>query len=140
MAIAPTSALGLRIQGMREAKAAFQRLPEVFRERLADATEATAKEIARGAQVRVLSSPSVVTRALYNAIGWKMNRNNGRGAAGVQVGAAGRRAHFVEFGTVKMPAEPFMVPAAEAETQPFLSRVKAAGKQAERDLSIGRNF
>lgn len=69
---------------MRQAKAAFQALPETMRTYLNDATELTVMEIVRFAKARVLASPSVRTRALYNAIGWTMNRNNGRGKAGVQ--------------------------------------------------------
>lgn len=168
------SAITAHVQGLREAKAAFQAVPEVFRERLADATETTVKEIARAAQARLLSSPSVQTRNLLNAVGWTMNRSNGRGKAGIQnvtttlqvgnrrirvkgivkAGAGGsaskaagasidrpaRRAHYVEKGTRKMPAEPFMLPAAESQEQPYLSRTMAAGQLAERDLTQGRNL
>lgn len=163
------AAIAGHIQGLREAKAAFQALEPTFREHMADATETTVREIARGAQARLRSSPSVQTRNLLNAVGWTMNRKNGRGRAGIQnvtttinVGgkkirvkgiitagkdgsashAAGarsdrpsRRAHFVEFGTRKMRAEPFMVPAAEAETPHYLARCKDAGKRAEKELA-----
>jgi HK97 gp10 family phage protein len=161
------------IQGLREAKAAFQALEPTFREHMADATETTVREIARGAQARLRSSPSIQTRNLHNAVGWSMNRKNGRGRAGItnttttlnvggrrirvkgiitagrggsalksagaRVDRPGRRAHFVEFGTRTMKAEPFMVPAAAAEKGPYLDRAKQAGKLAEKDLAaIGR--
>lgn len=131
--------LAAHIKGLKEAKAAFQAVPEVFRERLGDATETTVREIGRGAQGRLAASPSIRTRALYNAVAWSYSRKTGRGRVGIQRGTeAARRAHFIEFGTVNMDAEPFMIPAAETETQPFLSRVKAAGRDAERDLAAGR--
>lgn len=164
-----SAAITASVRGLREAKASFQALPEVFRDRLLAATETTLAEIVRGAKARVLSSPSVQTRNLYNAIGYTLTRSSGRGRAGImsvtttiQVGkrkvrvrgvvtagtggsaltSAGarvdrpsRRAHFVEFGTRNMPAEPFMVPAADSQKQPYLDRCRAAGKKAEADLA-----
>lgn len=148
--------LNAKIQGLREAKAAFQALEPTFRENLADATETTVREIARAAQNRLQSSPSIETRNLYNAVGWTMNRNNGRGRAGIlnvvragkggsastsagaSVDAPRRRAHFVEFGTKHMKAEPFMTPAAASQEQPYLARCQAAGRKSEQDLASGR--
>ena len=37
---------------------------------------------------------------------------------------------MVEFGTSKMSAHPFMLPAAEAERGPYASRLRQAGQQA----------
>ncbi len=162
-----TGALAGRIQGLREAKAAFQALPEIVRDNLLHATETTVREIARGAQARLASSPSIRTRRLYNAVAWSITKTNGRGRVGITTGqtvfsslatrqrvkvkgfivsgkaggASGRidkpsrRAHFVEFGTKHMPAEPFMIPATEAQQQPYLSRCRAAGKGIERDMA-----
>lgn len=157
------------VQGLREAKAAFQALPEVTRDRLNDATRVTVQEISRLGKASVLASPSIQTRTLYNAIGWSLNEKNGRGRAGVSnitttinlgdrkirikgnlvagrggsasIGAGAklirpsRYAHLVEFGARHMPAEPFMIPAAETETQPYLRRCVAAGKLIETDLA-----
>lgn len=75
--------LATKIQGLREAKAAFQALPERMRVRLNAATETTLSEIVRHAKARILASPSVQTRALLNSIGFSFNPNNGRGQAGV---------------------------------------------------------
>lgn len=164
-----SDALQDRIRGFRAAKAAFQALPQVTRDRLNVATELTAREIARLAKANLLASPSVQTRALLNAVGWTMNAKSGRGRAGVAnvtttvtVGsrrirvrglliagrggsartAAGaktvnprRYAHLVEFGTRRFPAEPFMLPAAEAEKAPYLARCRATGRPIEQDLA-----
>lgn len=46
-----------------------------------------------------------------------------------------KRAHFIEFGTRDMPAEPFMIPATEAQQQPFLSRCKGTGRLIEQDTA-----
>lgn len=39
-------------------------------------------------------------------------------------------AHMVEFGTVKMPAHPFLFPSAEEQKQPYLNDLKGALKGA----------
>lgn len=163
------SAIGGHVQGLREAKAAFQALPEAMRDRSLQATETTSSEIARGAQARLLRSPSVETRALHDHVAWKVTKTNGRGKVGIRAGtttitvgtrkirvkgiitagrdgsaslSAGarkdnpaRRAHFIEFGARHMRAEPFMIPAAEAEKGPHLDRMKRAGKAVEQDLA-----
>jgi len=164
------TALAGHIRGLREAKAAFQALPAAMRERTNDATETTVREIARHAQSRILSNPSVQSRSLYKAIGWSLNKNNGRGRAGVAnvtstitlgsgkkfrvkgilvAGKGGsastsqgaklirpsRYAHLVEFGTRRQQAEPFMMPAAKSQEQPYLQRIIRAGKDVEKDLA-----
>jgi len=176
-----SAAIAEYVKGLREAKAAFQQMPEIVRDRLNDATEMTVREISRLGKVQVQRSPSIRTRALLNAIGWSMNRKNGRGRAGIMavstiisnptLGAVGkttikvkgilipgkggsartskgaklirpqRYAHFVEFGTRKMPAEPFMIPAAKSQEQPYLDRCKARGPEIVKDMgAIGLRY
>lgn len=163
------SAIAGHIQGLREAKAAFQALPQIVRDNMLDATETTVREIARGAQARIASSPSIRTRALYDHIKWRVTKTNGRGRVGVATGtttmviggrrfkvkgiitagqggsaskAAGatvirptRYAHLIEFGARQHAAEPFMLPSAESQKQPYLQRAIAAGKGIERDTA-----
>ena len=52
------------------------------------------------------------------------------GAASYRVGPTTDYAHFVEFGTVKMSARPYMIPALEQETP----RMKEALSQVLKDL------
>lgn len=142
--------MSVTIAGIPELQAALKKTPDVFRERLNDATETTVREIARQAQARLQASPSVRTRALLNAVTWRFSKSTGRGRVGIVSGsvagpdgkpdAPSKRAHFVEFGTVHMPAEPFMVPAADAQQQPYLDRCHRAGQLAERDLSTNRTL
>jgi len=162
----PNSTAGLAgyVKGLREAKAAFQALPQIVRDNLGHATETTVREIARGAQARLQASPSIVTRNLYNHVGWSYTKTNGRGRVGIGSGSTtvsniaakrtfkvkgvvmsrggrtfvdrpSRRAHFIEFGTKNMPAEPFMIPAAQAEKQPYLDRCRVSGKGIETDTA-----
>jgi hypothetical protein len=80
------------VQGLREAKAAFQALPEAVRDRMLWATELTVREIARHAKAYLESSPSIRTRALYNHVAWSINKKNGRGKAGVTSGTSSANA------------------------------------------------
>lgn len=168
------TAIQAHITGLREAKAAFQAMPEIMRDELNRATETTVREIVRLAKARVAASPAIRTRALFNSINWTLNRKSGRGRAGVssgsttvrtsststgkvrnvrvkgvivpgkdggQIGARlvrpSRYAHFIEFGAKHkhMPAEPFMVPSAEAEKKPYLDRCRVAGKKLEQKMA-----
>lgn len=170
-------AIAGHVQGLREAKAAFQALPAITRDALANATFATTSEIARIAQQRLRSNPSIRTRTLHDAIGFQMNWKSGRGRAGIKnvtttLRVNGRKVkvkgrivagrngsastaqgakrirpsqygHLVEFGgrSGKMPAEPFMIPAAESQKGPYLDRCKHAGKAIEQRMSaIGRRL
>ena len=164
-----STAISGYVQGLREAKAAFQALPEITRDRLLNATTKTVEMIAFHAKMRLLASPSIRTRSLYNAIAWRVTKTNGRGRVGVTSGqtrmvvggkrirvkgiviagrggsastAAGakvirpsRYAHLVELGTRHSKAEPFMLPAAESQKDPYLRRCQAEGTAIERDVS-----
>jgi HK97 gp10 family phage protein len=155
----------VRVQGLAEAKAAFRALPDIIRDAMNVATETTASEIVRHAKDRIVSSPSVRTRSLLNAIAYTINRKTGVARAGVanvtttliiggkkvrvkgiitegkggsalkssgaRIVTPSKYAKFVEFGTAHMPAEPFMIPAAETQKDPYLQRARAAGKTIE---------
>jgi len=167
----PNSAVAIagHIQGLREAKAAFQALPAVVREGMLAAVETTAQEIARQARSRIQSSPSIQTKTLLNSIGYKLTKTSGRAKVGVGNGTStvssggknvrvkgrliagrggsalksmgaklirpSRYAHLVEFGSRKMAAEPFMLPSARAQAQPFLDRCIRAGKAIETNMA-----
>ena len=75
--------IATKIRGLREAKAAFQALPERMRTHLNTATETTLSEIVRHAKGRIQANPSIETRTLLNSIAYTLNKNNGRGKAGV---------------------------------------------------------
>lgn len=82
----PNNAIGLYIEGLRSAKETFQRLPVAVRERVLDATETTTREIVRLAQAKILSSPSVQTRALHDHVQWTLRKSSGLGQAGISSG------------------------------------------------------
>lgn len=169
-----STAIAGHIEGLREAKAAFQALPEAMRVRSLAATETTLSEIVRHAKLRIAANPSIQSRTLYNSIAYTLNKNSNRGKAGVTNGSTtilfahmggitkkikvkgtlvagkngsaltsqgaklvrpSRYAHLIEFGTKHFKAEPFMIPAAQTQEQPYLDRMKEAGRHVERDIS-----
>lgn len=93
------------------------------------ATGAAANIVKKLAKAHILSSPSVDTRSLYESvIVKKLPKKDtvltsehivtvrGRGKKSKKTGitqTSAPHAHFVEFGTVKMPAEPFLRPGFE---------------------------
>lgn len=162
-------AIARHVQGLRALKAKFQAFPEIVREHLNIANELTVKEIKRQAQARLEASPSIRTRALYNAVDYRVTKSNGTARVGVTSGSTvlnvggtrvrvkgvivsgrggsaltsqgamlirpSRYAHLVEFGASHMPAEPFMLPAAESQRGAYVERVKAAKAGIVRDVS-----
>lgn len=113
-------------RGIAEARKQFARLPEVVRNQINEATDATRKAIVEGAKARV----PVRTGELKRSIRSTMDKRRGK----AKVSARARHAHLVEFGTVNMPAKPFLQPAAEAERDNYVRRAKEAGQRIEREM------
>ena len=138
-------------------KRAFRAAGPEFKARANDATEATVYAVER----RATQNVSVDTGTLRSFIGSTFSKRTGFGRVGVRSGrvaiagvggsaltSRGARliepkkyAHMVEFGTSKMSARPFMLPAAEGERSNYATRMRDAGRQAEQALSnIGSRF
>lgn len=122
------------VKGLREAVRTFKRLPEAARLALLEPTEATARALVDRARRQLEASPSIQTRGLYDAVAYSINRKTGKARVGIARGrgrasrganAPAQRAHYVEYGTIKMDAEPFMRPSAAAERQPYIARCRA---------------
>lgn len=120
---------------------AFQRVmreaPEVVR---AHASQAVALSTFALAQ-RARTLAAFDTGALRSAISSAASGLHGR--VGVGGGTINGRQpgvywRFVEFGTVNKSAQPFFRPAAEAEANAFVARMRAIGPRVERDLSSSR--
>lgn len=114
-------------RGAAEARKQFARLPRVVRDQINIATDETRKAIAAGAKARV----PVRTGELKRSIRSTMDKRRGK----AKVTAKARHAHLVEFGTVHMPAKPFMLPAAEAERGNYPQRAIDAGKRIAAELT-----
>lgn len=148
---------GVSVKSVMAARKAFQQVEPVLRAKLAAATETTVYAVERRATQNVPAD----TGTLRQHIASSFSKRTGFGKVGIKPGRvaiAGRGgsaltrhgarvlepikyAHMVEFGTSKMAAQPFMLPAAEAERSAYAQRVNGAGRDAERDLAgIGGRF
>jgi HK97 gp10 family phage protein len=129
------------VRGLAQAKRAFKALPDIAREALGDATEETAIQIRAGAVRRV----PVLYGFLRDHIAMRMSRRTGVAVVGTTRGTAttpdgkvvspSLYGRFAEFGTVRHGAQPFMIPAAEEQRGPYLTRAKASGRVIEKDMA-----
>lgn len=139
------------VKGIIAARKAFQAVEPVMRAKLAEATERTVYAVER----RAVQNVPTHTGTLRQHIGSTFSKRSGFGKVGIRPGRVviagtggsaftkhGARvleprkyAHFVEFGTSDIQAQPFMLPAAQAERVAYAQRLKASGAEAERDLS-----
>lgn len=146
-----------RLQGKKEAVAAFRALPEVVRKLYADlVVTPTVMAVAAGARQRVREDTGTLKEAITASkgarTGWGFVRIKklvkvfaGRGgSASTRLGArkvsARAHGHLNEFGTAKMAAQPFMRPALEEQQGPAMARARAAGPAIERAYTeLARN-
>lgn len=104
--------------------------PEAVENRAADVVAKSSFAVAQ----RARSLASVRTGRLKRAI---LSLSNGlRGRVGFSEKVPYWK--FVEYGTVKMSARPFIRPSVEAESESFVQGMRAIGPKLERDLSAGR--
>jgi HK97 gp10 family phage protein len=125
-----------RIEGMQQALRQFRRAPAVARKYIGDAVRVT--EGATAAQVR--ANAPVASGALRQSVTSKtvgltasISFEEGEFYGGQRPSTYWR---FVEFGARGKAANPFIRTAAEAQSEPFVQRVKDAGARMERDLQI----
>lgn len=84
-------AISAWLDGKREAKAKFAALPPFMQQKRITVNSATAAAIVVGARQRLIASPSIQTRALYDHVNWKLNTKTGEARAGVTSGSTVQR-------------------------------------------------
>lgn len=125
-----TTKVTMRLEGFDALQRAIVKAPNVVKAHAGSAVGATAFAVAQ----RMRSLVRVDTGRLRQAIEVSSRGLSGR----VLINPSGFYWPFLEYGTVRMAARPFVRPAAEAETSDFLTRVRDIGKKLERDWSAGR--
>lgn len=120
----------VEVKGLREAQRALKQLPDFAKGEAQQAINTTAFTIARQASRRAPKR----TGTLQGEIQWQARPRSVTAVVGVTP-----KAHYwkwVEYGTVKMNARPFLRPAAESEKTPheqrLLRAMERAGEQVER--------
>ncbi len=121
----------VRVDGLRQLGERMKRLSsDIALKAAAQATAGGARKVKKQAQTNIKRSPSVVTGTLHDAVIVKKlgkrdtqltsehivtvrRRKTGRKTKTKQASAP--HASFVEFGTVNMPAEPYLRPAIEQD-------------------------
>ncbi len=123
-----------QIVGLKEANAALRRLPEFARAKAQREIDVTAFQVYNGALARVRRR----TGFLALTLGWASRPGSVSAVVGVENDTAFYW-KFLEYGTVRMSAKPFMRPAAEAlesdHDARLLHALMAAADQVEQAAS-----
>ncbi|MEO6709305.1 MAG: HK97-gp10 family putative phage morphogenesis protein [Planctomycetota bacterium] len=130
----------IEVLGLRELGQAFARLSDDMQKKAARAaTNAAAQVVKKRAVLNIITSPSVETGALKRSVIVKKLppsqtpltsehivtvRGRGKKLKSGKTQDSAPYAHFLEFGSVKMPAEPFLRPALDAGKQEAIQAMK----------------
>lgn len=122
-----------RIEGLDHAIRQFRRAPEVAKKHIGQAVQKTETVLADKTFDAAPRRTGMLRRAIQSKTVGLVARIS------IEDGHGGDRGpevywRFVEFGTSRMAAQPFIRPTAEAEQHPFIGRVEAAGVRVEREL------
>ena len=111
--------VSVQIDGLDSLRAQLGELDDQVREGAADALEEAAQEVERDMMMNV----PIEEGTLMASLGHEVDRENLTADVGTQ-GSGVHYGQFVEFGTSKMPAQPFAQPAAEVERANFPARLR----------------
>lgn len=130
---------------VRHAKINLERSPSIRTRALLNNVGWTLNRKSGRGKAGVSSGSTTLSNSVMGGIGRSIVRVKGiviagrGGSALTSQGATlirpSRYAHLVEFGTRHASAEPFMMPAAESQKQPYLERCRAQGPKIERDAA-----
>ncbi|CAM3876616.1 HK97-gp10 family putative phage morphogenesis protein [Cohnella lubricantis] len=115
----------VKITGAEDVLAAFDRFDKASRVNLRSAVRKNANALRKAIQTRA----PVDSGNLRDSIAAKYDKD-GLGADVGPTRPQGSHAHLLEFGTVKMAAQPFITPSAEEQRDKYLDDVRSAVKGA----------
>jgi HK97 gp10 family phage protein len=126
---------GVELIGLKEANRALRKLPDYAKAKAQEVMNVTAFQVARLAQARAPRR----TGQLIGDIAWASRPRSLSAVVGVQ--APSYYWKFLEYGTVRMGARPFMRPAADAVDSDHEARLiralTQAADQVEADAARG---
>ena len=117
-----------RIEGLEHAIRQFRRAPEVARKHIGTSIRQTEESLSDN----IFDSAPRLTGLLRRQIESKTTGLTAR----ISIGDEAYYRRFPEFGTVNMPATPYIRPSAEREQAPMIKRVSDAAVRMERELSF----
>ena len=132
MPVRPTNARGFFLEGAKELDLVLKKLPNAVRGRVMRSAAMAGARVVRDTAKRTVP---VEQGDLRDAIVARSERDAGRHEVKVKVGPTRRGFYglFLEFGTVRLPARPWLRPAWEASKGKALNRIgKALGPAIER--------
>lgn len=121
----------VQLIGLREANAALKKLPQFAKDRAQKEMDTTAFHVSRRAQEKA-PVRAVGGGTLKRSIRWASRPRSVSAVVGV--GPDAWYWKFLEYGTVKMGARPFMRPAAESMDKDHESRLLRALERAADDV------
>lgn len=113
----------MALQGMEGLQRALRTMPDVVRQELRQVVGVTAFALAN----RIRATAPRDTGLLRGAVSSRVTGLTGR----VELGVDAFYWHFVEYGTVRMAARPFVRPAGELEAADFERRLKDLSRTIE---------
>lgn len=143
------SKVTLKIEGMEALQAAIRTAPDRVKAYAGDAVALTTFAIAQRAKALAPRDTGALQRSITassRGLTGKVTIAEGGETIGGRTvfgpGDMGRHRpavywRFVEFGTKRTAARPFLRPAAEAESEAYLQRFREVGRKLERDFSAG---
>lgn len=117
--------VNIKIEGAEDVLRAFDRFDKESRENL----RSTVRKNANALRKAIKDRAPVDSGNLRDSIAARYDKD-GLGAEVGPTRPKGSHAHFLEFGTVKMPAQPFITPSAEEQREKYLNDVRKAVKGA----------
>lgn len=122
----------MKLEGLETLQRALTAAPHALRRHTSDVIRETTWQVADRMRQRV----PVRTGTLLSEI--EAHVPVTRGVVGrITIGPEAWYWRFVEYGTVRVPARPFIRPATDEESGPFLARINAMVPSLERDMITG---
>jgi HK97 gp10 family phage protein len=124
----------MKLEGFERLQRAIAQAPDLVRAHASSAVAASTFAIAQGARARVPVREGILKGEITS------NRITAGlvGQVGIRSRARAFYWRFVEFGTKYMAAQPFFRPAAEAESDVYIQRMRAIGPKLEQGFGTGR--
>lgn len=113
----------MEMKGLRELSQALTSTPDLVRDRLKGVIATSTFRLGNAIQYGAPRDRGVLKRSIQ----WRASGLTGR----VEIGVDAFYWHFIEYGTVKMRAQPFIRPAGERETPAFERDVIGVGRTIE---------
>lgn len=123
----------MSLEGMEHLQDMLRSAPDVLRDHVSTAIALSTVSVSQRMQALVPVREGVLKGAIHTAL-----PRRGGLTGRVLIGPQAFYWRFLEYGTVKMAARPFVRPAAEIESTGFVDNVRNATQELERDWNTGR--